>query len=54
MALSFLNIFKKDDKETESTTQAQEFDPKENAEASQGDAPKKGKQGEGTCCGSCS
>lgn len=53
MALSFLNIFKKDDKETEST-RAQEFDPKENAEASQGDIPNKGKHGEGSCCGSCS
>lgn len=53
MALSFLNIFKKDDIETEST-QAQEADSKANAEASRDDSPKKGKHGEGTCCGSCS
>ncbi|MBC7184925.1 MAG: CCGSCS motif protein [Marinobacter sp.] len=53
MALSFLNIFKKEGKETESS-RPQEVDPKAKAEASQEQAPKKGGHGEGTCCGSCS
>ncbi|PPI85541.1 CCGSCS motif protein [Marinobacter maroccanus] len=53
MALSFLSIFKKEDKETESTS-AQEVDPKEQAEASQQETPKKSGHGGGACCGSCS
>ena len=53
MALSFVNIFKKEDAETESNGV-------EHVEASgiaetQNDEPKKGGHGEGgTCCGSCS
>ncbi|MBY5961441.1 CCGSCS motif protein [Marinobacter nauticus] len=53
MALSFVNIFKKEDAESESNGV-------EHVEASgiaetQNDEPKKGGHGEGgTCCGSCS
>lgn len=53
MALSFLNIFKKDDTKTQ-PTRAQEAESKKNAEASQNDSSKKDKHGEGSCCGSCS
>lgn len=53
MSLSFLNIFKKDDTETESTA-VQGADSTENVEASEDEAPKKGKHGEDFCCGSCS
>ncbi|WP_417567797.1 CCGSCS motif protein [Marinobacter sp.] len=53
MALSFLNIFKKDDTEEE-PKRAEEADSNKNAKASPDDSPKKGNHGEGTCCGSCS
>tara|TARA_R100000353_G_scaffold122130_1_gene86818 strand:+ start:1001 stop:1177 length:177 start_codon:yes stop_codon:yes gene_type:complete len=52
MALSFLNIFKKEEKETE-TAKVEGFDPKANAEEKKEEASKGG-HGGGTCCGSCS
>lgn len=53
MTLSFLNIVKKEDTETEPTS-AQGAGSNENAEASQDEAQNKGKHGEDFCCGSCS
>jgi len=54
MSLSYLNIFKKEDAETEST-KVEAVDPSESStESSQGEADKKGKHGEDFCCGSCS
>lgn len=53
MPYSFLNIFKKEDTENEST-ETQAADSKENAKAEQDEARKKGKHGEDFCCGSCS
>lgn len=55
MTLSFLNIFKKEDTETE-PTHAQAAASNENVEAKQDEAQtkKKGKHGEDFCCGSCS
>ncbi|HBM49345.1 MULTISPECIES: CCGSCS motif protein [unclassified Marinobacter] len=52
MALSFLNIFKKEEKETE-TAKVEGFDPKANAEEKK-EETSKGGHGGGTCCGSCS
>lgn len=55
MTLSFLNIFKKEDTESESAL-TQATAPHEDAEAQQDEAQKKekGKHGEDFCCGSCS
>lgn len=53
MALSFRNIFKKEDRDTKSS-RPQEVDPSAKTEASQQEAPKKDSHGKGTCCGSCS
>lgn len=53
MALSFVNVFKKEDTETESTA-AQAADSNENTVVDQEEAQNKGKHGEDFCCGSCS
>lgn len=52
MSLSFLNIVKKEETETESA--AQGADTTENVEASQEEAQNKGEHGKDFCCGSCS
>lgn len=52
MSLSFLNIVKKEETETESA--AQGADTNENVEASQEEAQNKGEHGKDFCCGSCS
>ncbi len=52
MALSFLNIFKKEEKETEAP-KVEGFDPKAETQEKKEEAGKGG-HGSGTCCGSCS
>lgn len=52
MSLSFLNIVKKEETETESA--AQGADANENVEANQEEAQNKGEHGKDFCCGSCS
>ncbi|GGC78573.1 CCGSCS motif protein [Marinobacter halophilus] len=53
MKLSFLNMVKKEDSETESSA-APAVEVHETAEASQDEAQSKGKHGKDFCCGSCS
>ncbi|WP_166253541.1 CCGSCS motif protein [Marinobacter salicampi] len=53
MPLSFVNIFRKEEAEAESSA-AQAVDSKESVEARQEEAQKKGKHGEDVCCGGCS
>ncbi|MBL3558212.1 CCGSCS motif protein [Marinobacter sp. JB05H06] len=50
--MSFLNIVKKEETETESASQG--AGSNENVEASQEEAQNKGEHGKDFCCGSCS
>lgn len=53
MSLSFLNIVKKEETETESAA-AQGADANEKVEANQEEGQNKGEHGKDFCCGSCS
>ena len=53
MSLSFLNIVKKEETETESAA-AQGADANESGEVSQEEGQNKSEHGKDFCCGSCS